>query len=96
MNIGIPPLARGIQVTVFVFYHIFRTTHACAGNTELKGIREELAKEHPRLRGEYTQNFIGSFCKTGLPPHVRGIPLSAQTVTHMHGTTPAYAGNTTP
>ena len=50
---GSPPLARGILY--YFIKNIKRTgiTPACAGNTYQVYVKASMAKDHPRLRGEY-------------------------------------------
>ena len=91
---GSPPHARGI--------HILRSrndckcgiTPACAGNTirVVELIRH--AWDHPRMRGEYREYFIGMKQARGSPPHARGILFDDLCRAGNIGITPACAGNT--
>ena len=50
---GSPPLARGVPVGAIVAEFALRITPACAGSTHLQTDKDNLEKDHPRLRGEY-------------------------------------------
>ena len=52
---GSPPLARGIRCDVYLRRSAWRITPACAGNTSLHPPPSLTARDHPRLRGEYTK-----------------------------------------
>ena len=50
---GSPPLARGILPAALPIFGAIGITPACAGNTFSRGITVFIARDHPRLRGEY-------------------------------------------
>ena len=50
---GSPPLARGILFSCSSVEIVRGITPACAGNTLTDEYKNLLAKDHPRLRGEY-------------------------------------------
>ena len=50
---GSPPLARGILDVRTAVYDQKGITPACAGNTYQVYVKASMAKDHPRLRGEY-------------------------------------------
>ena len=54
---GSPPLARGIHPVADVPAPDHGITPACAGNTDRKWLRVHGERDHPRLRGEYSQHF---------------------------------------
>ena len=55
LELGSPPLARGIQKSKNHVCISSRITPACAGNTFFLHILSFSSKDHPRLRGEYTK-----------------------------------------
>ena len=73
-----------------------RNTPACAGNTVRENISSRIAKEHPRLRGEYLYFALEMGRDEGTPPLARGILhlLLIQLINYRN--TPACAGNTLP
>ena len=54
-----------------------------------------VAGDHPRMRGEYKDEFDKELLKEGSPPHARGIHLGPLIGSDPLGITPACAGNTT-
>ena len=91
---GSPPLARGILPAALPIFGAIGITPACAGNTFSRGITVFIARDHPRLRGEYLFPPRIADCWMGSPPLARGIlpPPPAQPL--RTGITPACAGNT--
>ena len=55
---GSPPLARGIRLSDPLPSATHGITPACAGNTCTDDEMEEINRDHPRLRGEYTKNSL--------------------------------------
>ena len=53
MQLGSPPLARGVLNTIPTIARSGRITPACAGSTIYLPKAAQLNKDHPRLRGEY-------------------------------------------
>ena len=92
--LGSPPHARGIlKVAALQELHP-GITPACAGNTSSLIIGHCLARDHPRMRGEYCFKSISASLRLGSPPHARGIPPTHEFLSALPGITPACAGNT--
>ena len=53
VQIGSPPLARGIRTMQRKRSGKTGITPACAGNTLLMNVVNAMSRDHPRLRGEY-------------------------------------------
>ena len=91
---GSPPHARGIHVPSRTAWKHMGITPACAGNT-LVGVNIiSTLWDHPRMRGEYFEFVFVDCCKSGSPPHARGILLHNSHPETTNGITPACAGNT--
>ena len=91
---GSPPLARGVQLLIIFILQYVRITPACAGSTHLQTDKDNLEKDHPRLRGEYYVDVQYSKNHLGSPPLARGVlPLPCITTFHFR-ITPACAGST--
>ena len=93
--IGSPPLARGVLCHCSSEFFIGRITPACAGSTSLLIFRHSAAKDHPRLRGEYTSDIVTDALTAGSPPLARGVLHMINRVMILHRITPACAGSTT-
>ena len=91
---GSPPLARGIPAVIIHNVSSPRITPACAGNTCCSKLFTRVIRDHPRLRGEYSENLTASLLSRGSPPLARGIPYSGVIRRELNGITPACAGNT--
>ena len=76
VNIGSPPLARGIQLFIDPLRKLYRITPACAGNTSSRRSKRSMTSDHPRLRGEYCRKRYRKSYGLGSPPLARGIPRS--------------------
>ena len=94
IDLGSPPLARGIRKSCTVISLSAGITPARAGNTRLTGESSRLDWDHPRSRGEYPLSHFFYFCLPGSPPLARGILDTVFLQYRLHGITPAYAGNT--
>ena len=70
---GSPPHARGILAIISSFYNSTGITPACAGNTDWKFHSMTVSRDHPRMRGEYSNIFEAMTVVGGSPPHARGI-----------------------
>ena len=92
---GSPPLARGVRC--FRHIRIRRTgiTPACAGSTLLIFCTFFLFRDHPRLRGEYSQSEMWAAAQRGSPPLARGVLSALFHSVQGQGITPACAGSTT-
>ena len=94
LNLGSPPLTRGIPCEDDRHDGTSRFTPAHAGNTwKYKNIRRS-NQVHPRSRGEYTVTICRPFYRLGSPPLTRGIQRAFQPCSCRHRFTPAHAGNT--
>ena len=91
---GSPPLARGIRINNEIKASIMGITPACAGNTRMGSGWQTSARDHPRLRGEYTEQMALAICREGSPPLARGIRNVYGKTMWETGITPACAGNT--
>ena len=91
---GSPPHTRGILNGTYMKIGKIGITPAHAGNTSDFRSALRTCRDHPRTRGEYSSLYMVTRCKTGSPPHTRGIPVVRQAVNVAHGITPAHAGNT--
>ena len=54
-SLGSPPHARGIPTDTPRYLATLGITPACAGNTPIKQRKENLNRDHPRMRGEYVE-----------------------------------------
>ena len=72
----------------------FGITPACAGNTVVKQVADNMFEDHPRLRGEYMFQNSAYGNKWGSPPLARGILDTMGDIEFPIGITPACAGNT--
>ena len=93
-NLGSPPLARGVRSLSKGVIHGSRITPACAGSTDAISIARQSKKDHPRLRGEYKNNFPPTITEAGSPPLARGVQLLKLCAQMQSGITPACAGST--
>ena len=93
-DIGSPPLARGILFSCSSVEIVRGITPACAGNTLTDEYKNLLAKDHPRLRGEYYVRLTHTTAELGSPPLARGILALVNLIHVNRGITPACAGNT--
>ena len=91
---GSPPLARGILILSSLPSGILGITPACAGNTVVKQVADNMFEDHPRLRGEYMFQNSAYGNKWGSPPLARGILDTMGDIEFPIGITPACAGNT--
>ena len=71
---GSPPHARGIPEVEHYFVGRIGITPACAGNTSLRRLSKRSSRDHPRMRGEYSDAEYSWTIDQGSPPHARGIP----------------------
>ena len=91
---GSPPLARGVQDTLYTARYGYRITPACAGSTITIICLHFVHKDHPRLRGEYLASALSSSTLIGSPPLARGVHHNSQNVVNRLRITPACAGST--
>ena len=94
MIAGSPPHTRGIRLNLRDVVCWQGITPAYAGNTREQDTLEALSRDHPRIRGEYTNQMASLQRKIGSPPHTRGILIRPPTLLSRYRITPAYAGNT--
>ena len=93
---GSPPLARGIHPVARWIRSGAGITPACAGNTYQVYVKASMAKDHPRLRGEYRDEIRRFLGQEGSPPLARGIRQRMKRAVFRSRITPACAGNTLP
>ena len=94
MEVGSPPLARGIRLFQFLDRTERGITPACAGNTIIVIQYWKFRLDHPRLRGEYGSRRLYALGFRGSPPLARGILSVGSLILLSSGITPACAGNT--
>ena len=70
---GSPPHARGIRTDCGNDGYQIGITPACAGNTLCRSSPIVAFRDHPRMRGEYAEEFEQLLWNEGSPPHARGI-----------------------
>ena len=93
-GIGSTPHARGILSSRITQTAESRFTPACAGNTRINLLVQNIIKVHPRMRGEYDIAGVSTLGVKGSPPHARGILCQHNYNTAHPRFTPACAGNT--
>ena len=71
-----------------------RIIPAYAGSTLCFWIRESVAADHPRIRGEHMASVRHSSSVSGSSPHTRGAHQRAPVCVLHQGIIPAYAGST--
>ena len=91
--LGSPPLARGTAVPLPVCAIALRITPACAGNSFHHLHNPQVQKDHPRLRGEQTEEELKKIVRLGSPPLARGTASCSYRRCAIIGITPACAGN---
>ena len=94
LNLGSPPLTRGILLHAVEISRSCRFTPAHAGNTESVPAMFLQAQVHPRSRGEYFSVLVPVIRDIGSPPLTRGIRLALSKAHTVLRFTPAHAGNT--
>ena len=73
LYIGSPPHTRGILYKPILSLPNQRITPAYAGNTYIYFYFFVKEWDHPRIRGEYRNNYLLILHLMGSPPHTRGI-----------------------
>ena len=91
---GSPPLTRGILHAKCYTEQMIGITPAHAGNTKCDKRNWNIYRDHPRSRGEYTDQRRQSSYRPGSPSLTRGILFLFQICYLGRGITPAHAGNT--
>ena len=89
---GSPPLARGVPLQHLPLVRIVRITPACAGSTDNFRCAFCWAKDHPRLRGEYSLSFIFILLFKGSPPLARGVQMVQPAASRETGSPPLARG----
>mgnify|MGYP004663036855 CR=1 FL=1 len=90
---GSPPHTRGIWFNWLIALQICRFTPAYAGNIAIVLFLIVAPEVHPRIRGEYFDDYKGQDVILGSPPHTRGIFVVVCVFLRGFRFTPAYAGN---
>ena len=91
---GSSPHARGTPTVGKSNIDLLGIIPACAGNTTAAQTSAALAGDHPRMRGEHSDDWRTVTLSLGSSPHARGTPSSASLTVSSHGIIPACAGNT--
>ena len=94
MQIGSPPLARGVHWTAARISYELGITPACAGSTSSINLFFSCFWDHPRLRGEYEVHQTVIWLRRGSPPLARGVQTTRQAWDNVFRITPACAGST--
>ena len=94
VDMGSPPLTRGIHIECARYILGLGFTPAHAGNTFRPSCGLHLGQVHPRSRGEYIHRLLGYGPNGGSPPLTRGIQGHAVHRLPALRFTPAHAGNT--
>ena len=90
---GSPPHTRGILIEKPKLIAFYRFTPAYAGNIAIVLFLIVAPEVHPRIRGEYFDDYKGQDVILGSPPHTRGIFVVVCVFLRGFRFTPAYAGN---
>ena len=96
MLAGSPPLTRELLSTNLPISSSSRITPAYAGTTYLPRYYQQSDKDHPSLRGNYSQLETSSVTRLGSPPLTRELLINNRKYSRWFGITPAYAGTTQP
>ena len=94
LNLGSPPLARGVHGIYGMAATDPRITPACAGSTDNQESLTRKKWDHPRLRGEYITALQLQILCSGSPPLARGVPRFYDVIFDEFRITPACAGST--
>ena len=94
LELGSPPLTRGILFPQQWMKSRLRFTPAHAGNTRQEKSACRTHKVHPRSRGEYQRSQNERSGRLGSPPLTRGIHCHCTSLNLWLRFTPAHAGNT--
>ena len=94
IELGSPPLARGVLGTFVTKGALARITPACAGSTKYIFTDSYVYKDHPRLRGEYELLGDRESDALGSPPLARGVLTRQSQILPWVRITPACAGST--
>ena len=95
IRMELPPRTRRILRSKLLARLSYGTTSAYAENTCLILIGCHPLRNYLRVRGEYSDRPLKTLPVSELPPRTRRIPPLPPTVEFLHGTTSAYAENTT-
>ena len=71
-KLGSSPHARGTRTIGRVRDRDFGIIPACAGNTPLQSMRVTTSPDHPRMRGEHSDEITIGLATDGSSPHARG------------------------
>ena len=91
---GSPPHVRGLLGKGPQLAGDLRITPACAGTTLMTSSNSSMASDHPRMCGDYGEDYSNGLTVSGSPPHVRGLRADIHVVVAHRGITPACAGTT--
>ncbi len=91
---GSSPPTRGARTRVTRCHEISRIIPAYAGSTSRVPPRATLNRDHPRLRGEHSEDRQLDGSVLGSSPPTRGARLGDRRRAQLGGIIPAYAGST--
>ena len=91
----LPPRTRRILRSKLLARLSYGTTSAYAENTSKNRLKSGKTGNYLRVRGEYGHGRLVSAAHEELPPRTRRIRIAPITPVYPHGTTSAYAENTT-
>ena len=94
-DLGSPPHARGKAYDIKKNPDGSRITPACAGKRERTVHAGMISGDHPRMRGEKVNGFVGYRPHQGSPPHARGKVRQNTSFEFRQRITPACAGKST-
>ena len=93
-NLGSPPRVREPQHLAKVILWNLGITPACAGTTLSEEPPPLDRQDHPRVCGNHVRRARSKDRRVGSPPRVREPRLTAHSLRHTAGITPACAGTT--
>ena len=91
---GSPPLTRELHALEKEQRKALGITPAYAGTTFTSLRKANTVRDHPRLRGNYSNTLLLLFLYQGSPPLTRELPIGTVAIGTVARITPAYAGTT--
>ena len=92
--VGSPPLTRELLGEHIMAAVKIGITPAYAGTTLMRQLQAAMLRDHPRLRGNYSECTCCPKASTGSPPLTRELPVCSSIRSDFSRITPAYAGTT--
>ena len=93
-NTGSSPHARGTHFPYLRDEFTGGIIPACAGNTTISTFQNGGSRDHPRMRGEHTCDYVNANTTQGSSPHARGTLDAMEGREEQFWIIPACAGNT--